>query len=355
MSARLYGKLTTQGSLAVVTEGFRQVLHESGELAGTYGVDRAYGFDEEPPDGTDAYHGVYTGALDEIGIMTQAGRHEHFWIMVAPNSDLLPRFLIDQLKLLDKTFPGRIHLMAPSRWAAEQICKNQLDVTVVPHGVDSAYRPDPSLASYLDARYQAGEFRVLHLSTSDRSRKGTVELIEAWMSWTDRPPRARLSCIMDYPAKTALMDRLVDQGIGLDQSVQLQDRVDLPPENMARVLMSAHVVCQPSRGEAFGLVPLQALCSGVPIVATVCTGHTEYLKDCPPGLVAVPTFVDAPIDDLPGSKGPGLRSESIRDALDSSYRHYQTFKLGAMGNAAALGEKWSWQNQLRHFVKAIRL
>jgi hypothetical protein len=72
-----------------------------------------------------------------------------------------------------------------------------------------------------------------------------------------------------------------------------------------------------------------------------------------PGLIEVRTLPDEPLDDLPGSQAPGIRPESIREALEFAHRNYQAFKIGTMQNAAELGEKWSWSNQLRRFIQAL--
>ncbi len=364
---RLYGRVLTQSSLSVVTEGFRSALAAEGILAGVYGIDTRHiaGCDDNPDDhaGTTALHGIYTGPLNCVGEMLEGGRHEHYWVMVAPNSDRLPEWLVQRFKGYIERYGDRLHFMAPSAWASRQLAKilgPSIAVLSVPHGVSEDYHPYPEISADVARRYaEEGEFRVLHFSTSAQSRKGTFELIQAWMSLRlseHANGKERLVCILDYPAKLALQGRLSEEGVRIDDSVSLNNRADLPPGNLARVLASAHLVCQPSRGEAFGLVPLQALCTGVPVAATLCTGHSEYLKADTPGVIGILTGPAlAPIDDVPGSYAPTLDHRDVGIVLKGA-RHlaFPLRQQQALESAEALRKKWTWQERLSFLMKEIR-
>ncbi len=361
---RLYGRELTQSSQSVVTAGFKAAFEEAGILAGVYGVDTQHLAAEEDLElssGVQAPHAVYTGPLDRLEEMFTWGKHEHYWVMLAPNSDRLPGSLVERLKKYQEDFGERFHLMTPSSWASDNVAKlfHRTPVLTVPHGVSPEYRPHPEISDDTRKRLERGEFRVVHFSTSAQARKGTFELIQAWMSLRAYPDerfdQALLLCVLDYPAKIALRERLADEGISIDSSVVMESRADLKPEHMARLLASASLVCQPSRGEAFGLVPLQALCVGAPVAATICTGHSEYLSRSTDGLCPIDTGPLAPLDDLPGSVAPRLNPEDIRSALslvrNSAFHELQT---EALSIAAERGKKWSWSNQLSFLVQEIR-
>lgn len=356
--ACLYGRVQGNGSLAVVTEGFRSVLTDRGLLAGVHALDVAEGLEPDPSAGVSARHGIYTGPLGQVEVMFKRGLHQHYWIMVAPNSDRLPPDLVALLAERLDSRPGRVHLMAPSAWAADVVeshfsapCHN------VPHGIDPEhYRVDPLRTQQVNEDFP-GAFRVIHFSTSAQQRKGTLELIQAWQSlegiWA---PGARLLCVLDRPALDSIMDRLFDLGTGPPDSVRLAVRADLPPSGMANILSMAHVVCQPSRGEAFGLIPLQALCCGVPVVATDCTGHAEYMgrTGATPGVETIGTGDLAPIDDLPGALAPALRPESVASALKWARSCWGALQAEAIRNANDRRAAWSWKETLGPFVERIR-
>lgn len=359
--ARLYGRQLGHGSLSVVTRGFEQALRHYGALRGFYPVDLAasYADGECPTEGADAKHGVYVGPLNAVGQMFEQGRHEVHWVMVTPNSDRLPQDLVTKLLGYQKTHNAVF--MAPSRWASKIVSGYLGQCLTVPHGVSMEYHPRPEILADTRALYEGGEFRVIHFSSSDRQRKGTVELLQAWeillgagWAWSG----ARLLCVMDYPAKAALEEAIADGEVAdwksLAETVTLMDRADLPPENMVRNLSRSHVACQPSRGEGFGFIPLEALSSGVPVVATTVTGHSEYLWAETPGLVPVSTGELRPIDDLPGSLAPGIAPLSIAHALVRARNNWIELSTAAIANAHMWQSNWSWEASLEPFIERLR-
>lgn len=352
---RLYGRELGKSSLAVVTEGFRSVLEESGLLVGFYGVDTDGADEYSTPDGVSARHGVYVGPMSRIHEMFRQGLHQHYWIMLAPNSNLLPDDLVRMLKSYrDKHY---VHFMAPSAWAAEVVRDHLDECIVVPHGVTPQAIPDDSkrVAAYAD-----GEFRVLHFSTSARERKGTFELLRAWQLFVKIWPNAELWCVMDYEATLAIREKLFDEEMSLPHGVKIYQRMDM---QLAEVYSQVHVVCQPSRGEAFGLCPLEALSVGTPIVATACAGHSEYLGfgariddggDMPPGSVLIPTGDWTAIDDLPGSQAPSVDPDDIDTALSKTRHYWPELRGRARANAEQIQNEWAWKEKLGGFVELLR-
>lgn len=362
MLARLYGKQLGHGSLAVVTRGFETELRRAGLLKGVYAVDLAMSYvdGECPTEGADARHGVYVGPLGCVGQMFEQGHHEHHFVMVTPNSDQLPQSLVRQLSGYQKKFSVR--WMAPSLWAAEVVEGFLGDCLVVPHGVSAEYAPISEVNAATREAYLQGAFRVIHFSTSERQRKGTMELIQAWQLAQGRWANgAVLMCVMDYPAKAALEEAIADGEVSnwksISESVRIVERAELSASYMARTLCQAHVVCQPSRGEGFGLIPLQALCCGVPVVATAATGHSEYLLTDlhrVPGVCTVPTGDLAPIDDLPGSRAPSLDPHEIARALGEARANWFQMQSRLLVNAPMWQSNWSWQNSLEDFMRLLR-
>ena len=84
----------------------------------------------------------------------------------------------------------------------------------------------------------------------------------------------------------------------------------------------ADVVAMPSLSEGFGLVVLEALCSGVPVVVSHIAPFTEYLQagDC--------SWAD-PLD-----------VDSIADAIQQALAHADRQRIAA--SAARLAAQFSW-------------
>ena len=78
---------------------------------------------------------------------------------------------------------------------------------------------------------------------------------------------------------------------------------------LGRALASADVLLNPSITEAFGNVTLEAMASGLAVVAAVATGTTNLVRDGETGTLVDPTDVDAYADALDAyARDPGLRA-----------------------------------------------
>lgn len=347
MSVRLYGRVIGHASHVTVTQGFQGVLERAGLLEGVVPLDN-YNDQADMPGGILAHHAVFSGPLNLLRHLRQNARHERHWVVVAPNSSHIPPILVKEMRDYGVT------ALAPSKWAASQIEPYDLPVVVVPHGVTA----EP-VANREEARrdYARGIFRVVHFSTSAGERKGTFELIKGWMRLREMqnfPRASSLFCVLDYEAIQALTDKLVDHDVTLDTSVHIRPRFDMSAGLLSQWLGKAHVVCQPSRGEAFGLLPLESLSVGVPVCATLCAGHSEYLQVGTPGLIPIKSGENAPIDDGPGAQAPAVDAGSIATALYVAWFAWSTYEEQAQRNALAVQEAWSWDRQLAPFVELLR-
>ena len=83
---------------------------------------------------------------------------------------------------------------------------------------------------------------------------------------------------------------------GLEEAVRLVERV--PSREVARMLQESHVLLVPSLDEGLPTVVLEAMASGVPVVATDCGGVSEALTDGVEGFIVPPRDSDALADAL---------------------------------------------------------
>ena len=78
---------------------------------------------------------------------------------------------------------------------------------------------------------------------------------------------------------------------------------------LGRAIASADVLFNPSITEAFGNVTLEAMASGLPVVAAVATGTTSLVRDGETGTLADPLDIDGYADALAAyARDPALRS-----------------------------------------------
>jgi N-acetyl-alpha-D-glucosaminyl L-malate synthase BshA len=148
---------------------------------------------------------------------------------------------------------------------------DRLDIRVVPNFVDpEIYRPGRD-DCHLRALAPHGEKIVMHISNFRKvKRVGDVVRIFAGIR---REVRSRLVLIGDGPERAAATELASSLGV-------LEDMVFLGKlESVAELISCADLFLLPSEQESFGLVALEALASGVPVVGSGGSGLAEVVDD----------------------------------------------------------------------------
>lgn len=214
------------------------------------------------------------------GVLAEESRCEQGW----------PRRMLAGLALLERRNARRAPLvLSTSRYCIDRI-RHHYGVpperlAVVPEGIDlDLWQPsaDPAVLADQDARREP--FTVLCVARQ-YPRKRIVDLIDAFALVAAREPRARLVVIGDGPEHAALARRLEDRG--LRERVQLLGA--LPDDAEVRAWYGrASVFCLPSEQEGFGIVFLEAMASGLPVVSTTAAAIPEVVPDGEVGLLVPP-------------------------------------------------------------------
>jgi len=192
-------------------------------------------------------------------------------------------------------------------------------LTVVYNGVDLERFHPRNRATYRDAaRAEAGvpsaAWTVLFVG-SGFARKGLATAIDAFAALADRESRLLVVGKGDPRAYRTIAARA-----GVDQRVVwLGARPD--PE---RWYAAADLVVLPSRYEPFGNVHLEALASGVPVVASARAGGAEVIADGLNGAVVDPTDASAVAVAL-----GRFRESSRGDLAEAARRSAEPFTYGA--------------------------
>jgi hypothetical protein len=357
---RIYGHKLGEGSITQVTRGLIAAAEADGVLAGFVPVD-AFGEDEFPGATAQAavsYFSPRTGV--SAALPMRIGKHKERWLMLAPNSDRIPE---EMARWLPDYVTG---MLAPSSWAARVLrAFFDLPVEVCPHGVAPAFRPQLAERKIAYDEYDRGFFGVVHLTSTAGERKGTRELLDGWKLALDQgilSDRSSLFIVAPYEGLAEhrfwISERKLDK-----EKVFLRAEFGVSPAELSRKLSRFHLVMQPSRGEGFGLIPLESRALGVPTAATCVTGHAEHfpstaLEARQRGCVLIEHGPDSPIDDLPGATAPSVSAEAIADALGFAYENWPELAAEALIRAPELGEAWAWPKVagpvLRQIARAAR-
>jgi N-acetyl-alpha-D-glucosaminyl L-malate synthase BshA len=168
-------------------------------------------------------------------------------------------------------------------------------IDVIPNFVDTRiYRPcdNPGLR----ARYAEPEERLLLHASNFREVKNLPAVIDVFAGVAGRLP-ARLLLLGDGPEREPALRRAADLG--------LADRVHAPGlvDDLVPLLPVADLMLLPSLHESFGLVALESMACGVPVIATDRGGTREFIDH------GVNGFLHAP-DDREGMIASALAALS---------------------------------------------
>lgn len=181
-------------------------------------------------------------------------------------------------------------------WRALGLSATTTPIEVIPNFVDAArYRPGDASDRARLAELWGGDPSVpvvAHVSNF-RPVKRVPHLVDVFAAVAASRP-ARLLLIGDGPERAAVEARIAAHGIG--DRVRLLGRQD----HFEALLRACAVFALPSQSESFGLAALEALASGVPVVASAVGGLGEVVRDGVTGRLAAPDDFDGLVDAIAG-------------------------------------------------------
>lgn len=171
-------------------------------------------------------------------------------------SDKIPDDWKDYLHAADK-------VLVPSKWCQKIFKKSGIETEVVPLGYnDHVFKP-------LE-RKDDGVWTFLHYDAFN-VRKGHFEVLEAFSRAFKPTDKVRL--IMKTTKEVV--------GIPINQSAYPNVETiygKVPELELMEILKRADVFVFPSRGEGFGITPLEAMATGIPAIVPNAHGISEYFN-----------------------------------------------------------------------------
>jgi phosphatidylinositol alpha-mannosyltransferase len=178
------------------------------------------------------------------------------------------------LKRYVRRLDARIAVSTPARDFVQHYFPGEY--RVVPNGIDVArFRNQPPLPELRD-----GMTNILFVGRLEY-RKGLGHLLRAFKQLKPEFPKLRLVIVGDGPLRRWYSNYLSRK--------QLSDVVMagyVPADELARYYASCDIFCSPATGdESFGIVLLEAMASGKPIVATDIDGFRQVVSHGREGLL----------------------------------------------------------------------
>jgi phosphatidylinositol alpha-mannosyltransferase len=184
---------------------------------------------------------------------------------------------------------------------------------IIPCGVDlTRFRPATGPDGSPKSRVQGPKSKVLFVGRLD-ARKGIEVLLRAMPAVLKALPDARLTVIGQGPMQGRA--RRLAAGLGVSERVDFAGAVS--QDELPRFYAECDVYCAPSLGgETLGIVLLEAMASGVPVVASDIPGYDETIRADVDGLLTKPEDPAALAAALVRVLGdPGLRMRLARAGL----------------------------------------
>jgi glycosyltransferase involved in cell wall biosynthesis len=156
-------------------------------------------------------------------------------------------------------------------------------IALSPHGV-------PVFPDFVRAQRHSGDLTVVFLGRMEK-RKGTIDLLHAIPDVLQQVPHARFVFIgSDRPHCPGNLTHV--EYFRANFSPSLRDRVSfagrLADDEVDRRLQSADLFVAPSLYESFGLIFLEAMRWGTPVIGTDAGGIPEIITDGETGLLVPP-------------------------------------------------------------------
>ncbi|MFH0828685.1 MAG: glycosyltransferase family 4 protein [Candidatus Kerfeldbacteria bacterium] len=204
--------------------------------------------------------------------------------------------------------------------SAEASCRRyypNVNITVIPNGIDIT-RFSPSVQPMLNR--DDGTFTVLFVGRMD-PRKGAKYLFGALPYLEERLQKYRVLVV-----GSGWMKKYYDTYIPFALRRRVTFAGFASPEDLPRYYRSADIYCSPATGgESFGIVLLEAMASGVPIVASDIDGYRHVLTEGREGVFCRP-------------RDPRSIADRIIELAQDDKRRQQ---LGSAGRKTA--EQYDWK------------
>jgi glycosyltransferase-like protein len=176
-------------------------------------------------------------------------------------------------------------------WRSRLAATYGIDATIVPNGVDvERFSPvSSSERAALRERLGYGDGPLFLSIGGVEARKNTLATLEAFARVRERHLTARLAIaggasVLDHSAYRRAFDARVAE-LGLRSGEDLTVTGVLRDDEIVAMLRAAHAFVFPSLVEGFGLVLLEALACGTPVVTSAIAPFDEFLTSADARLV----------------------------------------------------------------------
>jgi len=242
------------------------------------------------------------------------------------------RLYFAPLKFLTKTADSIITVSDEEKKRLIEFGFSHIDskVTVAHHGVDPSFLPiehhDPAIVHRVKSKYGLPDRFLLYVGRLNL-RKNLDNLLRAVPLLNDKTIPLVIVGADDWKKSN---HRVIIRKLGIQDRIIFTGAIF---EDLHRVYALAEVFCFPSYAESFGLPPLEAMASGVPVVVSNTTSLPEVCGDAA---------------EYVNPNKPGEMALAIDKLLSNSQLHAERRKLGLLQ-----AKKFTWEKAADIVIRTI--
>lgn len=236
---------------------------------------------------------------------------------------------------------------ATSSWTAKAYSKKvNKPISVVPHGVSGKFIP-------AKRKLQDNKFIFLHIG-EPYIRKGGQVTVEAFIEEFGESEDVIL-LIKAY--KQGHTIRVPDKDGNLVEPEKLYKNIKLIKDSLSfsdylKMLHNTHCLVYPSWGEGFGMMPLEAMASGMPVISSwEWAEYKDFIKHkIESDLVPVPEDIPEYLKDSYLGEVYMPRKESIRKLMREVYENREQEFEESAKKATQIHKEWNWEDVIKKFA-----
>lgn len=205
------------------------------------------------------YEGQKVGLLYNYPYTVESMRTDVRLVYTMFESSKIPEDFIEPLLAADE-------VIVPSRFCQEVFARDGIKSTVVPLGYDgSVFYPRHRKP------VENGEPYVFIHYDGFNMRKGFKEVFEAFTKEFGKDPAVKLiiKTVQNHPPIPVIPAAYPNIEV---------ISAEYTPKELCDLLARAHCMVYPSRGEGFGITPLEAMATGLPAIVPNAHGIAEYFN-----------------------------------------------------------------------------
>jgi glycosyltransferase involved in cell wall biosynthesis len=244
-------------------------------------------------------------------------------------------------------------VITPSRWTKNAYNQAGVDldkILVVHHGLHHAFN------RHLSLKTVKSNISFLHIAGARDflGRKGTPELIRAFDDiFSPMREFKSIHAKLTIRSPDSMHIRSLLDNVKYPHLFEFDVQYEaIHPVHMVELLDKFDVVIQPSRAEAFGMVPLEARAMGLPVILTRGHGHLEHICDADT-LIDVGGETPITVNGIPNGSAPSVSVDSIKKAISSFIKNLSEKYSESMQNAKGYYKKWSWKTVTENLKERI--